>query len=136
MSGVAIMFALLSQNEALTTLTPRVRAGILPQGTVLPAVGISSVGDTEESTVARNMPVKMIRERVQVTAYAKGENAYAQMKRMIKVAALGPGVHTGVVAGFKVCSILPLGTNPEIPPADDGIYEQSRDFMVTFLEAN
>lgn len=133
MSGVAIMLALLSQNEALTTLTPRVRAGILPQGTVLPAVGISSVGDSEESTIARNMPVKMIRERVQVTAQAKD---YPTLKRMIKAAALGSGVHTGAVAGFKVCSVLPLGTNPEIPPADDGIYEQSRDFMVTFLEAN
>lgn len=133
MSGVAIMFALLSDDSSLASITPRVRAGILPQGIVLPAVGISSVGEGEESTMARNLPVKMIRERVQVTALAKD---YPTMRRLVKAAALGPGVHTGVVAGFKVCSILPLGTNPEIPPADDGIYEQSRDFMVTFLEAN
>lgn len=133
MSGVAIMLALLSGDAALTTLTPRVRAGILPQGIELPAVGISSVGDGEEPTMARNLPVKMIRERVQVTAMTKD---YPMMKQLVKAMALGRGVHSGMIAGFKVNSILSLGTNPEIPPANDGIFEQSRDFMVTFLEAN
>lgn len=133
MSGVAILRALLLANTNVTAVTARVVAGVLPQGVTLPAIGVSEVSSNEERTVARNLPVKMIRERVQVTALAKD---YATMKKLIKAAALGPGVHTGVVLGFRVNSILPEGVGPEIPPADDGIYEQSRDFMVTFLEAN
>jgi hypothetical protein len=35
-----------------------------------------------------------------------------------------------------VRSVLPAGGGPEIPPGDDKIYEQSRDFVVTFTEAN
>lgn len=133
MSGVAILRALLLANTNVTAVTARIVAGVLPQGVTLPAIGVSEVSSNEERTVARNLPVKMIRERVQVTALAKD---YATMKKLIKAAALGPGVHTGVVLGFRVNSILPEGVGPEIPPADDGIYEQSRDFMVTFLEAN
>lgn len=133
MSGVAIMRALLAANSSVMAITPRVVAGVLPQGAVVPALSVSEVSSNEERTVARNLPVKMIRERVQVTALAKD---YATMKKLIKAASLGPGVHTGVVLGFRVNSVLPEGVGPEIPPADDGIYEQSRDFMVTFLEAN
>jgi hypothetical protein len=75
----------------------------------------------------------LIRERVQVTALARD---YPTMKRLLHAAGLGRGVHTGLIAGFQVHSVIPLGTNPEIPPGDDKIFEQSRDFMVTFTEAN
>lgn len=133
MSGVAILRALLEANANVTMLTPRVVAGILPQGTSLPAIGVSTVSENEAPTTARNLSVKMIRERVQVTALAKD---YVMMKRLIRAASLGPGTHAGMVLGIKVCSILPEGVGPEIPPGDDGIFEQSRDFMVTFLEPN
>ena len=73
---------------------------------------------------------RMVRERVQVTAWA---HDFAVMKRLIKAAHLGPGVKTGFILGFKVNSIIPLGTGPEIPPGDSNIYEQSRDFMVMRL---
>lgn len=135
MSGVAILRALLAARAQVTSIAPadRVVAGMLKQGTLLPALSVHQVGDTEEPTMARNMPVRMVRERVQVTAQAKD---WAAMKRLLKAAEPGPGVHTGVVLGFRVNSILPAGTGPEIPLGDDGIYEQSRDFVVTFLESN
>lgn len=135
MSGVAIVRELLANNSHVVSITSaaRVVAGILPQGAYLPALSVHQVGETEEPTLARNMPNKMIRERVQVTALAKD---WAVMKRLLKAADLGPGVKTGFVKGFKVCSILPEGVGPEIPPGDSEIYEQSRDFVVTFLEPN
>lgn len=135
MSGVAILRALLAAHAPVLAMVPaaRVAAGLLPQGATLPALSVHEVGNNEERTVSRNMPNKMVRERVQVTALTKD---WALMKRLLKAADLGPGVKTGFVLGFKVCSILPEGTGPEIPPADDGIYEQSRDFVVTFLEPN
>lgn len=135
MSGAAIVRALLVGNPAVTsiTTTERVVVGILAQGAVLPALSVHSVGDNEEPTIARRMPNKMIRERVQVTALA---HKYEVMKRLLDAADLGPGVKTGFILGFKVNSIIPLGTGPEIPPGDSNIYEQSRDFMVTFLKSN
>jgi hypothetical protein len=141
MSGTAIIRALLVAHAPLTTLVPadRIRAGILPEKTVLPAVSVTSISENEQETTARNLPGKMIKERVQVTVLTKDAGdgvAYVSMKRALRAAALGPGVHTGVIAGYHVCSVLPWGVGPEIPPGDDKIYEQSRDFMVTFIEAN
>lgn len=135
MSGVAILRALLAAHTPVANLVSaeRVVAGILPQGATLPALSVHSVSENEEGTMARNMPNKMVRERVQVTALARD---YTLMKRLIKAADLGAGVKTGFVLGFSVRSILPEGVGPEIPPGDSGIYEQSRDFMVTFLEPN
>lgn len=135
MSGVAILRELLANHVPVTNITTptRVVAGILPQGATLPALSLHEVSGIEQPTIARNMPNRMIRERVQVTALA---HDWAVMKRLLKAADLGAGVKTGFVKGFKVCSILPEGTGPEIPPGDSGIYEQSRDFVVTFLEPN
>jgi hypothetical protein len=134
-SGVAIIRELLARDPAVVVMVPadRIVAGLLKQGSPIPALTAHQVGDTEAETTARNLSLRMMRERVQVTALAKD---WVTMKKIIKAASLGGGVYTGTVLGFKVCSVLPLGANGEIPPGEDGIYEQSRDFMVTFLEAN
>lgn len=136
MSGTAIIRALLAAHPPVRDLIPderRIVAGILPQGSAVPALSVHTVDADELPTLARNLSVKTIRERVQVTALAVD---YVVMKRLLKAAALGPGVHTGVVLGIRVKSILPAGVGPEIPPGDDRINEQSRDFMVTYTEAN
>lgn len=135
MSGTAIVRALLAGYEPLTALVPAVniRAGTLPQNTTLPGVVATTVGDNDQETTARNLSTRLVKERVQVTVLAKD---YETMKRALKAARLGPGVHTGIIAGYQVRSVLPWGVGPEIPPGDDKIYEQSRDFMVTFIEAN
>lgn len=135
MSGVAIIRELLATHPPVLQFVPgpgSVRAGILPQGAAVPALSAHEVSSEEIPTLARNGRSKTIRERVQVTALARD---YPAMKGLLKAAALGAGVHTGMVLGYRVKSILPLGMNPEIPPGDDGIYEQSRDFVVTFSEA-
>lgn len=135
MSGAAIIRALLVERAELIALVPAlsVYEGVVPQGKALPAISITEVSSNEFRTVARNNPNKQIRERVQVTVLAKG---YVAVKRILKATALGAGTHTGMVKGFYVNSVLPEGEGPYIPSADDGIYEQSRDFMVTFVEAN
>lgn len=136
MSGVAIIRALLAAHAPVRDIIVTERsivAGVLPQGSTVPALSVHTIDSDEVATLARNLSVKTIRERVQVTALA---GDYVLMKRLLKAAALGPGVHTGTVLGIRVKSILPAGVGPEIPPGDDRIYEQSRDFMVTFVEAN
>lgn len=136
MSGAAIVRALLAAHQPVRDLIPdgaRIVAGILPQGSQVPALSAHTIDEDEIPTMARNLSVRTVRERVQVTALA---HDYITMKRLLKAAALGPGVHTGVVAGIRVKSVLPAGVGPEIPPGEDGIREQSRDFMVTYVEAN
>lgn len=135
MSGVAIIRELLAAHAPLTALVPAasIRSGSLPQGQKFPAISVRSVSANEQWTTARNLQSKMIRERVQVTCYA---GTFELMERMLKAAALGRGVHTGVVKTFAVRSVLPEGVGPYIEAGDDGIHEQSRDFMVTFIEAN
>lgn len=135
MSGTSIMRALLAAHAPLTALVPtnNIRAGVLPQNTTLPGVVATTVSDNEQETTARNLPGRLVKERVQVTVLAKD---YDSMKLVLKATRLGAGVHTGIIAGYHVRSVVPWGVGPEIPPGDDKIYEQSRDFMVTFIEAN
>lgn len=140
MSSTAIMRALLIANATITAIVPKARVyvGVIPQGATLPAIGVSEISSTEDITTARLLSASMIRSRVQVTVYADN---YPQMKQLILLCKLGRGVHTGTVqtsptTSYRVNSVLPWGVGPEIPPGDDKIYEQSRDFMVTFKEAN
>ena len=137
MSASAIIRELLANHAPLTAIVApaKIRVGNIPQDLTkqLPAIGVRPVSSNENWTTARNLKNKMIRERVQVTVFA---NDFITMERALKAASLGRGVHTGVVKGFRVCSILPESTNPYFGPADDNIHEQSRDFMVTFIEAN
>lgn len=141
MSGVAIVRALLAAHAPLTALVPagKIYAGVIPQNVALPAISVTSISTNEQPTVARGGPAKMVRERVQVTVLVKetGDTAgYTLLKRALKAAALGAGVYTGEVLTYQVRSVLEWGAGPEIPVGDDRIYEQSRDFMVTFIEAN
>jgi hypothetical protein len=112
----------------------RVHIGALPQGAPTPAIAISEVGGSEPwKTTTRRRAKTTMRSRVQVTVYAK---TYEQQKALIKATGLGPGYQIGEVAGYTVNMVDPVGINPDIYPGDDKIYEQSRDFMVTFAEAN
>lgn len=141
MSGVAIIRNLLANYAPVTALVPaaRIIAGQVPQGTTLPAIGVSEVGVNEIPTIARRTAGKTSRARIQVTVLAPGPisaASYATLKNVLKACALGPGVHTGDVLGYSVKAITQDGIGPEIPAGEDGILEQSRDFMVTFSEPN
>lgn len=136
MSAVAIMRALLTTWAPLTAVVPtsRIIAGTLPVGTVLPAVSVMEVGGDELATVARAGPTTTNTIRVQVTCAAK---SYATQKQLMAATKLGAGVHGGTVAGFRVKAVEPAGVGPDLNNLDDdGIYEQSRDFIVTFVELN
>lgn len=136
MSAVAIMRTLLTQHAPLLALVPaeRIFAGIIPQNTPLPAVAIEEIDGFEQSTIARLQGTTMQRRRVQVTVCAL---SYASQKAVHTACKLGPGVHRGTYLGFKTLSVLPAGVGPDLNDLDDdGVYEQSRDFMVTFAEAN
>jgi hypothetical protein len=136
MSSVAILRELLISYAPLTALVPagRIIAGIIPQNTTLPAISIHEISSSEIETVARAGHTTTNKSRVQVTVVAKSLGA---QKAIIKASKLGGGTHRGEVAGYNVMSVLPVGIGPDLNNLDDdGIYEQSRDFMVTFVEPN
>lgn len=146
MSGVAIVRNLLVNNAALLALVPAasVFAGHIPQGTALPAVGVTEVSVQRIHMTTDAAATKTSQAWVQVTVMTSGSTsttaAYTQMKKILAAAGLGRGVHTGIYQGsdfaYNIKAVIDHGIGPEIPPADDKIYEQSRDFMVTFAEAN
>lgn len=136
MSGSAIVRALLAASTRVTALVPaaRIIAGQIRQSTVLPAIGVTPVGGFEKApSLARNLSQQMTEERVQVTVWAK---SYMEAEKIVKAASLGPGVHTGIVVGFTVRAVLPSSFGPYIGPQGDDIHQCSRDFVVTFMEAN
>lgn len=133
MSAVKVMRVLLLAHPALTVLLPveKIVAGTVPQATALPAIGIKEVGSNEFSTVAQREPGTLVRSRVQVTVYAK---SYPEQKRLLHAAKLGPGIHAGVVAGVPVRSVRRGDVGPDFSDEGAGIYEQSRDFFVSYIE--
>lgn len=137
MSAVAIVRDILAAYAPLLAEVPaaRIIAGQVQQGAALPAIGISEVsGYYPITTTTRRQRTETLRARVQVTVLTN--NDYPAMKRiLLLVKKAASGMHTGVIKGYQVNSVIPDTIGPEIPPADDKICEQSRDFVVTFAEA-
>ena len=135
MDAVAVMRALLLAHAPLTALVgDRIIAGTVPLSAVAPvAIGLSEVGRTEVGTVARSGPTTLVTARVQVTVYAE---KYPIMKSALNAARLGSGVFTGLIAGVQVLSVLRDSVGPDLSDEEPGISEQSRDFMVSYLEPN
>ena len=81
MNGVIAVRSLLVADTGVTSLVPvvRIAAGMLPQGTDLPAISLMSV-----SSVDRNVPApgakRRVTERVQVTVLAR---TYPEVKAII-----------------------------------------------------
>lgn len=134
MDGIAVIRALLVNHDPLTNLLPaaNIRAGAVPVG-LFPAIGIREVSRLEASTVSRAQANVMVEARIQVTVYAK---SYPEMKSILLAAKLGPGAHTGVIAGLTVRSVLREIVGPDLSDEEAEIFEQSRDFKVTYIEPN
>ncbi|OFJ47847.1 hypothetical protein BA896_001350 [Janthinobacterium lividum] len=62
--------------------------------------------------------------RVQVTVHA---STYPEQKAVLQAARLGPGAHTGTVAGIEVRSVMRDVVGPDMGDSDADIYQQSRD---------
>lgn len=128
------MRALLLAHAPLAALVgTRVVAGTIPADATLPVVGIKEISRVELDTVSRAASTNLVTARIQVTAYA---GSYPAMKAVLAATKLGAGTFTGMVAGAYVCSVLRDGVGPDLSDDSPGLYEQSRDFKVTYREPN
>jgi hypothetical protein len=135
MSAIKVIRALLIAHAPVLALVPaaRIVAGNVPQGTPLPAIGLTEISRVELPTVSLGQRAVQVTARVQVTVHA---SAYPEQKAVLQAARLGSGAHTGTVAGVTVRSVMRDVVGPDMTDDDAGVYQQARDFKVVFVEAN
>lgn len=135
MSAIKVIRALLAAHAPLLALVPaaRIVAGTVRQGTPLPAIGLAEISRVELPTVSLGQRAVQVTARVQVTVHAA---TYPDQKAVLQAARLGPGPHTGTVAGIEVRSVMRDVVGPDMADDEAEIYQQSRDFKVIFVEAN
>jgi len=134
MSDAVIAVRYLLANDAnLLAAVPatRIKAGVLPIKTVMPAVSVTHLDTQERLTISMSEPSIIARSRIQVSAFAK---TYSQCKAILELVRKALPHTRGMVGGVELDSILPENANPDFFDTDDGIHMQSRDFIVQFVE--
>ena len=128
MNAVSVMRALLLGHQPVQAIVgDKVYAGDIDYDK-LPAVGLREISRKEADTVGGTS--RMVTARVQVTVHA---GTYPEQKALLQATRLGAGVYTGVLAGVQVRSVLRDTVGPDLNP-DENLFQQSRDFKVTYLE--
>lgn len=135
MSAVKVIRALLIAHAPVLALVPaaRIVADKVPQGMSLPAIVLTEISRVELPTVSQAQRAVQVTARVQVTVHA---STYPDQKAVLQATRLGAGAHTGTVAGIAVRSVMRDVVGPDMTDDEAGVYQQSRDFKVVFVEAN
>ncbi len=133
MNGVIAVRSLLVADTGVTSLVPvaRIAAGMLAQGTDLPAISLMSV-----SSVDRNVPApgakRRVTERVQVTVLAR---TYPEVKAIIAAARQAAADRMPTIDGLFDVTVHTDSAGPDFLDEETGIHMQTQDFRVSFNEA-
>ena len=133
MNGVIAVRSLLVADTGVTSLVPvaRIAAGMLPQGTDLPAISLLSV-----SSVDRNVPApgakRRVTERVQVTVLAR---TYPEVKAIIAAVRQAAADQMPNIDGLFDVTVHTDSAGPDFLDEETGIHMQTQDFRVSFNEA-
>ena len=133
MNGVIAVRSLLVADTGLTALIPvaRIAAGMLPQGTDLPAISLLSV-----SSVDRNIPApgskRRVTERVQLTVLAR---TYPEAKTLIAAIRAAAADQMPTVDGLFDVTVHTDSAGPDFLDEETGIHMQTQDLRVSFNEA-
>ena len=133
MNGVIAVRSLLVADTGVTSLVPvaRIAAGMLAQGTDLPAISLMSV-----SSVDRNVPApgakRRVTERVQVTVLAR---TYPEVKAIIAVVRQAVADQMPTIDGLFDVTVHTDSAGPDFLDEETGIHMQTQDFRVSFNEA-
>ena len=133
MNGVIAVRTLLVTDTGMTALVPpaRIAAGMLPQGTDLPAISLMSV-----SSVDRNIPApgpkRRVTERVQVTVLAR---TYPEAKTLIAAIRAAAADQMPAIDGLFDVTVHTDSAGPDFLDEDTGIHMQTQDLRVSFNEA-
>ena len=133
MNGVIAVRSLLVADIGVASLVPvaRIAAGMLPQGTDLPAISLMSV-----SSVDRNVPApgakRRVTERVQVTVLAR---TYPEVKAIIAAVRQAAADQMPTIDGLTDVTVHTDSAGPDFLDEETGIHMQTQDFRVSFNEA-
>ncbi|NBW77205.1 MAG: DUF3168 domain-containing protein [Sphingomonadaceae bacterium] len=133
MNGVIAVRSLLVADTGVTSLVPvaRIAAGMLAQGTDLPAISLISV-----SSVDRNVPApgakRRVTERVQVTVLAR---TYPEVKAIIAAVRQAAADQMPNIDGLFDVTVHTDSAGPDFLDEETGIHMQTQDFRVSFNEA-
>ena len=133
MSDVKLIRYTLANNANLIAVVPpaRILAGVVPLGTVFPAIAVNHISTVRRNTVAMNTATVLATSRVQVTVMAK---TYDKQKSILELVRKALPNASGVINGVTVDSILPDISGPDLRDDDAGLYMQSMDFMCKITE--
>ena len=133
MNGVIAVRILLVTDTGMTALVPpaRIAAGMLPQGTDLPAISLMSV-----SSIDRNIPApgpkRRVTERVQVTVLAA---TYRQVKAILAAVRKAAADQMPTIDGLFDVTVHTDSAGPDFLDEETGIHMQTQDLRVSFNEA-
>ena len=133
MNGVIAVRTLLVTDTGMTALVPpaHIAAGMLPQGTELPAISLLSV-----SSVDRNIPApgskRRVTERVQVTVLAR---TYPETKTLIAAIRKAAADQMPTIDELFDVTVHTDSAGPDFLDEETGIHMQTQDLRVSFNEA-
>lgn len=134
MSAEKVINALLKADADLAALIgDEIHAGVIPQGTALPAVGYNHISTIERPTVSMGEATTLCTSRIEVAVQAK---TYPQQKAVLKAVRKACRAKQGVFAGVTAHSVLVDTIGPDIRDDDAKIFMQTQDFMVAYTEVN
>ena len=133
MNGVIAVRTLLVTDTGMTALVPeaRIAAGMLPQGTDLPAISLMSVSSVDRNISAPG-PKRRVTERVQVTVLAA---TYRQVKAILAAVRRATADQMPTIDGLFDLTVHTDTAGPDFLDEETGIHMQSQDLRVSFNEA-
>lgn len=129
------LYYILSHDSGVLALvgggTGRIFSGLLPQNKAWPAISMHLISATRRPPIRAGIGQSLVDARVQVTAYAQ---TYPDVKALNEAVRLALDRISGTYAGtVVVVSLLDL-EGPDDYDADNQIFYQPQDFMVTHYE--
>jgi hypothetical protein len=106
-------------------------AGMLPQGTDLPAISLMSVSSVDRNISAPG-PKRRVTARVQVTALAR---TYPETKAILAAVRVAAADRMPAINGLTDVTVHTDSAGPDFLDEETGIHMQTQDFRVSFNEA-
>jgi hypothetical protein len=135
MSVVTILFRLLQDSAPLVAEVPasRILAGVIPDTTALPAIGVLEVVTTELPHVDGHSPFTLAEAVGDVTVVAAN---YPELKRLVALVRKACNYRSGTVGSFSVVQVRRLSNGPDFSDVDAKFYTQTVRFEVIYQEPN
>lgn len=129
MDGVAVIISLLT-GSGINSLVPdaRIMAGVLPQGTVLPAISVTSVSQVDRHAIKKGS-VTHTKERVQVTVLAA---TYEDQKAVQRAVISACDAMFPTISGISAVTVHTESGGPDFMNEEASVFIGTQDFTVTY----